>query len=358
MQTIKFVNTKDKGLFTATLRKNVNEYFKNNELSTKGNWKMILKSLVMLSVYFGPFVLILTVPMSGWLIFPLSMLMGVGMAGIGMGVMHDAVHGSFSRRASVNKMVGNIIYFIGGNKFNWKVQHNVLHHTFTNIEGHDEDIEPKAVFRMSKASPLKKIHRFQHVYALFFYSLMTITRMINEFKQLAKYNKLGLTAQQGSTPKKEFNKLLIGKIAYVVIIVGLPLIFSPFSWWLIVLGFITMHLIAGLFMSLVFQMAHVVENAEQPVPDSEGVIEKEWAIHEMETTVNFSRKSRLFAYIIGGLNYQVEHHLFPNICHVHYRAISPIVERTAREFGVPYNENRTFIGAIASHLRMLRALGK
>jgi len=358
MQTIKFVNTKDKGLFTTTLRKNVNEYFKNNDISTKGNWKMILKSLVMLSVYFGPFVLILTVPMSGWLIFPLSILMGIGMAGIGMGVMHDAVHGSFSRRASVNKMVGNIIYFIGGNKFNWKVQHNVLHHTFTNIEGHDEDIEPKAVFRMSKASPLKKIHRFQHVYALFFYSLMTITRMINEFKQLAKYNKSGLTAQQGSTPKKEFNKLLTGKIAYVLIIVGLPLIFSPFSWWLIILGFITMHLIAGLFMSLVFQMAHVVENAEQPVPDSEGVIEKEWAIHEMETTVNFSRKSRLFAYIIGGLNYQVEHHLFPNICHVHYRAISPIVERTAREFGVPYNENLTFIGAIGSHLRMLRALGR
>jgi linoleoyl-CoA desaturase len=358
MQTIKFVNTKDKGQFTATLRKNVNEYFKNEGISTKGNWKMVVKSAVMLSLYLIPFILMLTIPMSAWLIIPLSILMGIGMAGIGMGVMHDAVHGSFSKKIWVNKMVGNVIYFIGGNKFNWKVQHNVLHHTYTNIEGHDEDIEPKAIFRMSQASPLKKIHRFQHVYAMFFYSLMTISRMVNEFKQLANYNKKGLTKQQGSTPRKEFSKLILGKIVYLMVIIGLPLVFSSFSWWLVILGFIVMHLVAGLFMSLVFQMAHVVEEASQPVPDSDGVIEKEWAIHELETTVNFSRKSRCFAYLIGGLNYQVEHHLFPNICHVHYRAISPIVERTAKEFGLKYNENRTFACAIGSHLRMLKTLGK
>jgi linoleoyl-CoA desaturase len=357
MQTIKFIN-KDKGQFTATLRKNVNEHFKTKGVSTKGNWKMLLKSAVMISLYLIPFILILTLPMSGWLMFPLSVVMGIGMAGIGMGVMHDAVHGSFSNKGWVNKLFGNTIYLLGGNKFNWKIQHNVLHHTYTNIEGHDEDIDPKAVFRMSKRSPLKKIHRFQHLYAFFFYSLMTLSRFTNEFKQLAKYNKKGITAQQGADPRREFNKLVLGKVLYFMIGLALPLIVSPFSWWLVLLGFLTMHLVAGLFMSVVFQMAHVVEEADQPVPSHEGIIENEWTIHELETTANFARKSRVFGYFIGGLNFQVEHHLFPNICHVHYPEISPIVERTAREFGLRYNENRTFFGAIGSHLRMMRALGR
>ena len=234
---------------------------------------------------------------------------------------------------------------------------NIMHHTYTNIEGYDEDIEPKAVLRLSKTAPLKKIHRFQHIYAFFLYCLMTISRTANDLGQLIRYNKSGITKQQGSTPKKEMTKMILTKAAYLGIIV-LPMIFSGFSWWLILIGFLVMHFTAGIFMSTVFQMAHLVEEAEQPVPNEEGVIDNEWAIHELETTANFSRKSRLFGWIIGGLNYQIEHHLFPGICHIHYRAISPIVERTAKEFGLRYNENRTFFSAIGSHVRMLRALGK
>jgi linoleoyl-CoA desaturase len=357
MKTIKFVNT-DRTLFTATLRKNVNDYFVENGISTKGNLKMVFKSVVMLLTYFTPFVLILTVPMSGWIIFPLSVLMGIGMAGTGMSVMHDAAHGSFSKKHWLNKLVGSTMYVIGGNSFNWRVQHNILHHTYTNIDGFDEDIEPKGALRMSPHTPLKKMHRFQHIYAFFLYSLMTLFRTVGEFFQLAKYNKAGITKQQGSTPRKEMTRLIIGKATYLFIIIGFPMIFSNFSWWLILLGFVVMHLIAGIFMSVVFQMAHVVEEAEQPLPSTEGFIYNEWAIHELETTANFSRKSRLFGWMIGGLNYQIEHHLFPNICHIHYRAISPIVERTVQEFGLRYNENRTFFNAVGSHARMLKRLGK
>lgn len=356
MKTLKFVN-KDKGQFTATLRKNVNDYFKGKGISTKGNLKMVFKAIAMIALYVVPFILILTLPISGWLIFPLSVIMGIGMAGVGMGVMHDAVHGSFSSKRWLNKIFGSTMYFIGANTFNWQVQHNILHHTYTNIEGFDEDIEPKASLRLSRLTPLKKIHRFQHIYALFLYCFMTLARMINDMRQLIKYNKAGVTKHRGSSPTKEMTILVLTKAGYLGIILGLPLLFSGFSWWLILLGFLVMHLIAGVFMSTVFQMAHLVEEVEQPVPE-EGVINKEWAIHELETTANFSRKSRLFGWIIGGLNYQIEHHLFPNICHVHYRAISPIVEKTAKDFGLPYNENRTFFGAIGSHIRMLRALGR
>ncbi len=357
MKTLKFVN-KDKGQFTATLRKNVNDYFKEKGISTKGNFKMVFKSVVMLSMYFAPFLLMLLVPMPGWLLFPLSVLMGIGMAGIGMSVMHDAAHGSFSGKTWLNKFFSHTMYAIGGNSFNWKVQHNMMHHTYTNIEGFDEDIEPKGSLRLSNQSPLKKVHRFQHVYAFFLYCFMTLFRNVGEFFQLVRYNKAGITKLQGTTPAKEMLKLVIAKAVYLFIIIGFPLMFSGFSWWMILLGFLLMHAVAGLFMSVVFQMAHLVEEAYMPLPNAAGVIENEWMIHELETTANFSRKSRLFAWMIGGLNYQIEHHLFPNICHVHYRAISPIVERTAKEFGLPYKENKTFFNAVGSHVRMLKALGR
>jgi linoleoyl-CoA desaturase len=357
MQKLRFVNP-DKGQFTATLRKNVNNYFKEKGISSKGNGKMVFKSITMIACYIVPFVLLLTLPLSAWLIVPLSLVMGIGMAGIGMGVMHDAAHGSFSKRNWLNKLFGSTMYLIGGNTFNWKVQHNVLHHTYTNIEGFDEDIEPKGSLRLSKQTPLKKIHRFQHIYAFFLYCFLTLSRTVSELGRLISYNKRGLTAQLGSTPKKEVVKLIVSKVLYFVIILGLPLIFSSLSWIFILLGFFIMHVTAGLLMATVFQMAHLVEEAEQPLPDQEGVIHNEWMIHELETTANFSRKNRVFGWLIGGLNFQVEHHLFPNICHVHYQAISPIVESTARQFGVRYNENRTFFGAIRSHLRLLKSLGK
>ncbi len=357
MKTLKFVN-KDKALFTNAVRKNVNDYFKEKAISTKGNLKMIIKSVIMLIAYLTPFILMLTIPLHSWLLLLLSVVMGIGMAGIGMSVMHDAAHGSFSKSSRLNKIFSYTIYFIGGNVFNWKVQHNIMHHTYTNIEGFDEDIEPKGSLRLSKQSPLKKIHRFQYIYAFFLYSLMTFFRMFSEFFQLVKYNKAGITKQQGTTPVKEMARLIISKAIYLIILLGLPLILTDYEWWLILTGFLIMHFIASLFMSLVFQMAHVVENAEQPLPNSEGEIHNEWTIHELETTVNFSRKSRVFSWMIGGLNYQIEHHLFPNICHIHYKAISPIVERTANEFGLRYNVNSTFFTAIGSHIRLLRVLGK
>ena len=119
-----------------------------------------------------------------------------------------------------------------------------------------------------------------------------------------------------------------------------------------------MHAVAGLILSVVFQLAHVVEEAHFPVPDEKGNIENEWAIHQMETTADFSRKSWLITYYVGGLNYQTEHHLFPRICHVHYPKLAPIVEATAKEFGVPYIYNETFITALKSHMSVISKLGR
>jgi linoleoyl-CoA desaturase len=356
MKTIKFLN-KDKQNFALTLRKKVNAYFKEKNISTKGEGKILFKSVLMLGLYFAPFILMLVFPMSAWLMLVLALVMGVGMAGVGMSVMHDAVHGSFSGKGWVNKLFGNTMYSIGGNVFNWKMQHNLFHHTYTNIDGYDEDIRSRVVLRLSHDAPLKKFHRFQYLYAFFLYSLMTLSKLVGDFFQLNEYNKTGLTKEQNAKPKREYFKLILSKVLYLGIAIGLPLLLTSFAWWQVLLGFLVMHLTAGLIMSVIFQMAHVVEGADQPIP-AEGALESEWAIHELMTTANFSRKSRLLGWYIGGLNFQIEHHLFPHISHVHYRKISPIVEETAKEFGLPYNQKKTLFHAIASHIRILKALGK
>jgi linoleoyl-CoA desaturase len=356
MKTIRFLNT-EKKTFATTLRKKVNAYFKEKNISTKGEGRIIGKSVTMLGLYFVPFVAMLIFPMSAWLMLVLALVMGIGMAGVGMSVMHDAVHGSFSGKGWLNKTFGTTMYAIGGNVFNWKMQHNLNHHTFTNIDGYDEDIRSRAVIRLSHEAPLKKIHRFQHYYVFFLYSLMTLSKLVGDFFQLREYNKSGLTKQQNAKPKVEYFKLIVSKALYLAVAIGLPLLLTSFAWWVVLLGFLVMHLTAGLIMSVIFQMAHVVEGVEQPVPEN-GALETEWAIHELMTTANFSKKNRLLGWYIGGLNFQIEHHLFPHISHVHYRKLSPIVEETAKEFGLPYNQKKTLFHAIASHVRILKALGK
>ena len=87
-------------------------------------------------------------------------------------------------------------------------------------------------------------------------------------------------------------------------------------------------------MSTVFQMAHVVEGAAQPLPDEDSVVHTEWAVHQLRSTSDFGRNNVFLNWYVGGLNFQIEHHLFPNISHVHYRNIAPIVEETARELGL------------------------
>lgn len=357
MKTVKFVN-KDRMQFAATLRKKVNLYFKEKQISSKGNGGMLVKAGVMLGLYLVPFILLLIFPMSAWMLLLLSVVMGVGMSGIGMAVMHDGAHGSFSKKGWLNNLFGNSMYLIGGNVFNWKMQHNIFHHTFTNINGYDEDIRSRVVIRMSHQEPLKKYHRFQYLYVFFFYSLMTLSKLVGDFFQLREYNKTGLTKEQNAKPGKEFLKLITSKTLYLAIAIGLPLLLTSFLWWQVLLGFLVMHLTAGIIMSVVFQMAHVVEGADQPVLDAQGNIDNEWAIHELLTTANFSRKSRLMSWFIGGLNFQIEHHLFPNICHVHYRKIAPIVKQTAIEFGLPYNEKKTFVHALISHIKMMKELGR
>lgn len=345
--------------FYKVLRKRVNAYFKTNNISRYANGKMVIKTIFMIALYVVPYVLLLTLDNPIWLELLLWISMGFGMAGIGLSVMHDANHGAYSKKEWVNKLIGKIIWVLGGSDVNWRIQHNVLHHTYTNVSGMDEDINPGVVMRFSPHEKRRKLHRFQHIYAWFLYGLMTLMWFVSkDYRQAARYKKKGLMQTQKVTYRMHIAELILSKIVYAFLFIALPMWLTPSPWWFTVIGFFLMQFICGLTLAMIFQPAHVVPTSDYPVPDESGNIDADWAVNQLYNTANFAPKARLLSWYVGGLNYQVEHHLFPNVCHIHYRNISGIVEETAREFNLPYHSYKTFARALAEHTRMLKNLGK
>jgi linoleoyl-CoA desaturase len=358
MKTIQFKSTDRKEKeFVDQLKMEVSEYFKKHNLSIKGNFWLFLKALIIVSVYIIPWIILIIFPFSLGISILLCVLIGIGEAGVGMNVMHDAAHGSLSRKKWINNLFQSSMYILGSNIFNWKIQHNLFHHTYTNIYGFDPDIGTKLVIRLNEHSKIRRYHKYQYIYSFFLYGLMTLSKIVLDVVQLFQYNKSGLTKQQKSNPRKEMTILLVSKTLYFLVFIGIPLWFSSYLWWEISIGFIIVHFTAGLIMSTIFQMAHVVEGAEQPLPDSNNVIPHEWMVHQLHCTSDFAPKNRILGWYIGGLNYQIEHHLFPNISHVHYRKIAPIVQNTAIKFGIFYNVKPTFTSALLSHINRLKELG-
>jgi len=347
-------------LFYQTLHKRVEQYFKTNEIKKNGNAAMVFKTIAMFSMYFIPyFLLVFNAFSSIPIMLLLAILMGFGVAGIGLSVMHDANHGSYSSNKRTNKLLSYSINVIGGYGLNWQLQHNVLHHTFTNIEGHDGDIDADGIMRFSPNSPYKKIYRFQFIYAWFLYGLMTVSWVLKkDFVKLALYKRMGLLKARNINYSTELIKLVALKVFYYTYMLVVPMLVMNIHWWQILIGFFAIHYTGGLILAMVFQPAHVLGDLEFPLPNESGNMENDWAVHQLYTTSNFAPKARLLSWYVGGLNYQVEHHLFPSICHVHYRKIAPIVKQTAEEFNYPYYSKKTFLQAIGAHTRMLFELGK
>ncbi len=353
-------NTQDSPEFYKTLRKRVNQYFKENNISKYGNSAMKIKTVVLIAMYFVPLMMFYFGLVSNiWIIAGLWLVMGFGMAGVGMGIMHDANHGAYSKNKTVNKYLGKLLALAGGSDVNWKIQHNVLHHSFTNVHEIDEDIDTGGIMRFSPNQPRKKIHRFQSIYAWFFYGLLTLNwSLVKDFFQLSEYNKKQLLKTQNISYAKALLEIIFTKAFYFTLTLVLPMILLPIPWWQTVILFVLMHFVAGLVLSLIFQSAHVLQDTTFHLPKDNGSLENSWAIIQLSSTANFAPKSRILSWFIGGLNYQIEHHLFPTICHVHYKKISKIVKQTAQEFQLPYHEYPTFAHALINHFRFLHQLGK
>ena len=348
----------EKSQFFSTLKKRVDQHFIDNQESRYANKTMVVKSIVLLSIYILPFLALIFINPPVWIALSLWFLMGLGISGIGMSVMHDANHGAFSKSAAVNKWMGYTINLAGAGVINWKLQHNILHHTYTNVAKVDEDIKDRGVIKLSPHDKAQSLHRFQWLYAFFFYGILTLYWVVlKDFIQYYHFIKSGVNRQTKPENRQMLTSLIVMKLAYFGILFLIPtLIFHiPFSQ--ILAGFLLMHFTAGLVLTVIFQLAHSVEGTQHPLPNEQGIIEKDWAVHQLETTVNFSPRNRWLSWYIGGLNFQIEHHLFPKICHVHYPKIAPIVKQTADEFGLTYLENKSFLVAVKSHIASLKRFG-
>lgn len=348
---------RDASHFCEELKHRVAEYFETRNLSQKANAAMVVKAFVLLGLTFGAYGLILTGAFGPWAMLGLAMLMGVGIAGLGFSVAHDGLHGAYSDNPRVNQAAGLVFDLLGANGYMWKLTHNVIHHTYTNIHGVDEDLTVSPQLRLSPHAEWKPYHRAQHLYAFFAYGLSTIFWVfVKDYKYFLQKD---IGPYKGKKhPASEWALLFAMKAVYYTWSLVIPALVLDVLWWQFLVGLLAMHLTAGGILGIVFQLAHVVEETAHPVPDTQGNIEHNWMVHQMRTTANFARKNKLLSWYVGGLNFQIEHHLFPKICSVHYPALSEIVKETAQKHGVPYPEAETFLGAVGSHYRTLRELGR
>lgn len=342
--------------FHAELKKRINDYFKQAGKPSTGNFSLYFKAVLLVVSFLAVYIHLVFYTPETWLALTECIVLGGLTAAIGFNIMHDGMHGSFSRHKWVNGLAGLSLNFLGANNFMWRTKHNIIHHTYTNIEGVDDDIEAKPLLRLCETQKYYKIHRFQHLYFWAAYSLLYIWWVF--FTDYKKY----FLGRIGPTPLR---KMTVGehisfwgfKLLHAFTFMAVPIYTVGFSAWLI--GFLVYGMFAGLVLSIVFQLAHTVEDTHFPqaIPET-NKMEDEWAIHQLKTTANFATRNRFISWWVGGLNFQVEHHLFPRISHVHYPDISKIIRKTCQDFGIPYIEYPKMRLALASHISHLRNLSR
>ena len=344
------------GSFHTELKKRINDYFDKRGKSTTGNYKLYLKASILIIAFLSVYThLLFFTPSAFWAIVQCLVLGGLT-AAIGFNVMHDGAHGSFSKYKWLNKMAAVSVNVLGADNFMWRMKHNIIHHAYTNIEGVDDDIDARPFLRLCKEQKYYKMHKFQHWYFWMAYSLLYIWWIF--FTDYKKY----FMQRIGPVPLQKMNWLnhlsFWGfKLIHALLFIALPIYLVGFMSWLI--GFLVFAMFAGFVLSIVFQLAHTVEDTHFPLPnETSGKMEDEWAIHQLKTTANFATKNKLVSWFVGGLNFQIEHHLFPKISHVHYPAISKIIKQACIEYGITYIEYAKVRSAVVSHIAHLRQMGK
>lgn len=342
--------------FDDDLKSRVDAHFAARGRSSKATPGMVLRTVLLLGTFYGAYALLLTNRLTPLAMLGVAVGMGVVMAGIGFGVAHDALHGAYSRRPWVNRLLGYSFDLLGANSYLWKITHNVIHHTYTNIQGVDEDLEVSPLIRLSPHSPHRPVQRYQHLYAWVLYSFSTLFWVfVKDYKYFLQRD-LG-PYRDKRHPRSEIAILAATKAVYYGYTIVIPLLVLHVTWWQFLIGYFAMHLTAGLILGVVFQLAHVVDGPAHPVP-ANGVVANAWAAHQLATSCDFAPGNRLLSWYVGGLNFQVEHHLLPKVCSAHYPALFPIVRDAAARHGLPHHCHPSLVAAVRSHYRTLKAFGR
>jgi linoleoyl-CoA desaturase len=341
--------------FQLELRRRVGEYFRTTGRRERDCWQMYVKTAIILAGLAVSYLLLVFAADTWWQGVPLAILLGLAAAGIGFNVQHDGGHHAYSDQRWVNKLMAMTLDLIGGSSYFWRWKHGIIHHTYVNVTGHDTDINLGILARVTPHQTRLAFHRWQHFYLWPLYGLLAVKwQFVDDFRRLIT-GRLGSHRIRRPT-EWELVLLVAGKATFFTWAFGIPLLFHPVEAVLVYYG--VAALVLGTTLSVVFQLAHCVEQAAFPLPVAGTErIEQAWAIHQAETTVDFARPSRVLTWLLGGLNFQIEHHLFPRISHVNYPTISKLVEQTCRDFGVTYTEHTSFREGLASHFRWLRRMG-
>jgi len=334
---VRFRSNPRKDQFNNVLRERVMAYFEENNISQYANTEMYIKTVLSAIMWIACFTTILsgTFDSSPWLLIGLYTVWGFVNVFIAFNIMHDATHDAYSANPKINKIMGYSMDFIGGNQYLFRRMHGA-HHGYVNIHG----------------------NKYQHIYTFILYSLAMFHWVVaKDIKWMFGETHIG-NQKNIKHPLKEKIILIIGKTWYFGTALALPLILTGAPWWAVAVGFVSMHILPGLYFALIFQVTHVYEGTTYPLPDDRGDIHNNYALHVLETTADFSRKSRFGSWLMGGINIHVIHHIFPRICHTHYPVLTDILKETAEEFGLEYQENERFIPALKKHYGMLKHLSK
>jgi linoleoyl-CoA desaturase len=346
---------KNSNLFQQSVKRSVDAYFNSKQIKKTGNWKLYSKAVILIPLALAEYSFLLFGQYSPFIGVVLSIILGLTLVSIAFNVMHDACHGSFSSKKWVNELMGYTMNALGSNAYIWKIKHNIIHHTYTNIDGIDDDIAKAPFLRHCPTQKWVPAHKYQFLYMFFLYSISTILWVwVSDFvKYFSK--KVVVTSMKLST--REHVIFWASKVLYALFYVALPVLFVGWGPWAI--GYVIMNATIGLTLSIVFQLAHVVEKtAFEEVGEEPKMLDAEWAAHQVMTTSDFAPKNKVVSWFVGGLNFQVEHHLFPRVSHVHYPAISKIVQEECAKFDLPYHYYPRMRQAIFSHVRVMKNLGK
>jgi linoleoyl-CoA desaturase len=332
----------------------VDAYIQENKMPTRDVPAMYVKSAILVACWLGTYLLILL----GNLPLPanalLCILLAFAMAGIGLNVGHDAIHGGYSHNSRINRALGLTMELIGLSSFVWSNRHNA-HHTYPNIAGLDEDVEG-GLIRLSPHEEWQPLHRLQLWYAPVLYGFLAFDFWRREATVFLT-GRLSPCHQYPEMKRSDRILFVAGKLVFFGYLVAVPMFVFP--WWQVLIAFTCIMFTVSWIISAVTATVHLVDAADFPEPTGDPLhVENEWAIHQVQTTANYAPDSWLVSNYTGGTNYQIEHHLFPHICHLNYPRLSPIVRKTCEEYGIPYFVYPTLRHAMRGHASRLREFGR
>lgn len=355
MEHIRF--QKETSGFYSELTSSIDQYFKVNKISYRANKQMLVKIAILFLIYCVGYFSIYLYKENTLVLFLTYSFIGAWSVLLGLNIGHDASHNAIFQKKSQNELLLYIFEMVGTNSYNWKNRHIGAHHAFPNVMDHDSDIQQTNLVKIFPKDKHQSFHAFQHLYMPFLY-LFYILRWVvyRDFKDIGT-KKIGVF-NNSNYPVKEIYKMILSKIFYAFYMIVLPAVLLDYTLGDMLFAFFILTVSGSLVITMVLLSTHVGEDANFPEPDEKGFLPHSWSYHQVLTAADFGTGSWLLNQLFGGFNHHVIHHLFPNICHIHYPQLTPILKEVIQKHNMPYRHKKYLFSAMFSHFKLLFRNGK